>query len=378
MENIKIKRTDTVGNYSVETLLEVSDLKFLNKDLVKTLFGNGDAENRPKNCEKTVEGTKTVIHDNNVKEETVVVYDNAGIPSIMRKFSRITNAELFGGTDKPHPAFVIGGEVYDEIYISVYPNCDINGKPYSLPFQKLWTNITNDEAAKACFSKGEGWHLMTAAEWGLVANISLKNGTLPHGNTNCGKYNADESEKGTKYDDYRTLTGSGPVTWTHNHQADGVHDLCGNVWEMVRGLRIKDGMLQAAKNNDAAMDIDLSEISGDWLPVCDDENNAVYASVSDGNIVLTTDEDFAQEYDGGEWDNVETHCKSEQLHELALYEGEPNAYCYIDSSDGEYFPHRGGDWGSGSNAGVFSVSFYEPRSNVDTYVGFRSAYYKKR
>lgn len=377
MENIKIKRTDTVGDYSVETLLEVSDLKFLNKDLVKTLFGNGDAENRPKNCEKTVEGTKTVIHDNNVKEETIVVYDNAGIPSIMRKFSRITNAELFGGTDKPHPAFVIGGEVYDEIYISVYPNCDINGKPYSLPFQKLWTNITNDEAANACFSKGEGWHLMTAAEWGLVAIISLKNGTLPHGNTNCGKYNSDETEKGTKYDDYRTLTGSGPVTWTHNHQADGVHDLCGNVWEMVRGLRIKDGMLQATKNNDAAIDIDLSEISGDWLPVCDDENNAVYASVSDGNIVLATDEDFAQEYDGGEWDNVETHCKSEQLHELALYEGEPNAYCYIDSTDGEYFPLRGGGWLNGAFAGVFSVSFYEPRSNVNTYVGFRSAYYKK-
>lgn len=254
---------------------------------------------------------------------------------------------------------------------------DINGKPYSLPFQKPWTNITNDEAAKACFSKGEGWHLMTAAEWGLVANISLKNGTLPHGNTNCGKYNSDETEKGTKYDDYRTLTGSGPVTWTHNHLADGVHDLCGNIWEIVRGLRIKDGMLQATKNNDAAIDIDLSEISGDWLPVCDDENNAVYASVSDGNIILTTDEDIAQEYDGGEWDNVETYCKSEQLHEFALYEGEPNAYCYIDSTDGEYFPRRGGHWGDGTSAGVCSISFNNPRSHVNVNIGFRSAYYKK-
>ena len=108
----------------------------------------------------------------------------------MYKFTRVSNKELFGGSDKPHSAFVIGGEVYDEIYISVYPNCEINGKPYSLPYQKPWTNLTNDEASEACFSKGEGWHLMTAAEWGLIANISLKNGTLPHGNTNNGQYHA--------------------------------------------------------------------------------------------------------------------------------------------------------------------------------------------
>ena len=377
MENIKIKRTDTVGDYRVETLLEASDLKFLNRNLVETLFCNRNFESRPRNCEKTVEGAKTVIHDNRVKEETVVVYDNAGIPSVMRKFSRITNAELFGGSDKPHPAFVIGGEVYDEIYISVYPNCNINGKPYSLPFQKMWTNITNDDAAKACFSKGDGWHLLTAAERGLVANISLKNGTLPHGNTNCGKYNADESEKGTAYDGHRTLSGSGPVTWTHNHQVDGVHDLCGNVCEMIRGLRIKDGMLQAAKNNDAAMDIDLSETSGDWLPVCDDDNNAVYASVSDGNITLTTDEDYSQDYCGCDWDDVETDCKSERLLELALFRGEPNAYCYIDSTEGEYFPLFGGHWIYGVGAGVFAVSFSAGRSGVSMGLGFRSAYYKK-
>ena len=83
---------------------------------------------------------------------------------------------------------------------SVYENCEINGKPYSLPMQKPWTNITNDEAARACFSKGEGWHMMTRAEWGLLANLSKKNGTLPHGNTNYGKYHADSEEKGVLVD----------------------------------------------------------------------------------------------------------------------------------------------------------------------------------
>lgn len=370
----------STGVMGVVTMEAEGESYFVGEE-TKALFDFLSRKDGTKNAEKVVpqDIVKPVIPApvDGVKEETVVIYDNAGIPSIMRKFSRVTNAELFGGTDKPHPAFVIGGEVYDEIYISVYPNCEINGKPYSLPFQKLWTNITNDDAAKACFSKGEGWHLMTAAEWGLIANISLKNGTLPHGNTNCGKYHADESEKGVVYDNYRTLAGSGPATWTHNHKPDGVHDLCGNVWEMVRGLRIKDGMLQASKNNDAAMDIDLSETSGDWLPIVDGECNAIYASVSGGDITLTTYEDISQDYDGCEWGDVNMDCESEQLKELALYSGENNAYLYIDSTDGEYFPYRGGGWGSGTSAGVFYTDVSGSRANSSAGIGFRSAYYKK-
>lgn len=126
----------------------------------------------------------------------VAIYDNAGIPSIMHRFRRVTNKELFGGSDAVHPAFIIGGEVYDEIYISVYENTMINGKPYSLPLQEPVTNITMEEFAQACFSKGEGWHCLTAAEWGLLADTSLKLGTLPHGNTNCSHWHGDDKEQG--------------------------------------------------------------------------------------------------------------------------------------------------------------------------------------
>ena len=74
--------------------------------------------------------------------------------------------------------------------------------------------------------------MMTRAEWGLLANLSLRDGTLPHGNTNYGKYHADSEEKGESIEGSgKTKTGSGPTTWTHNHKVTGVHDLCGNVWE---------------------------------------------------------------------------------------------------------------------------------------------------
>lgn len=43
---------------------------------------------------------------------------------------------------------------------------------------------------------------------------------------------------------------------------------------MVRGLRIRNGVLEAAKNNDAAMDIDLT-LEGDcWEAIRDDEGKS--------------------------------------------------------------------------------------------------------
>ena len=352
---------------------------FNNKTAVKNLVSLQEA------CKTEKPLTAPTVHPDGVKEETIVIYDDAGIPSIMRKFSRVSNAELFeGGSDEPHPAFIIDGEVYDEIYISVYPNCEINGKPYSLPYMKPWTNIDLDEMAKACFNKGDGWHLMTAAEWGLVANISKRDDTLPHGNTDNGHYHADASEAGQKYDSSgRTLTGSGPSTWTHNHQPDGIHDLCGNVWERVSGLRIKDGVLQIIRNNDAALNengthIDTSADSANWENLIDPATGKpICISVGD-DLKFTTDEPESG-WNGARWGEWYSDIGyTEAMKALALYPGEENAYMYADSSEGEYTPYRGGDWVNGSAAGVFHTSLYRSRTIASTDIGFRSAYYKRK
>ena len=79
------------------------------------------------------------------RADNVVIYDKAGIPSVMVRFSRVTDNDLFGGSCRPHPAFVVDGKVYDEIYISKYPNTVINGRAYSLPMTKPEVNVTYDE-----------------------------------------------------------------------------------------------------------------------------------------------------------------------------------------------------------------------------------------
>ncbi len=305
------------------------------------------------------------------REDNVVVFDNAGLPSIMVKFTRKPDVKPI------HPMFIIGGEVYDEIFISKYKNCIINGMAYSLPMQKPATNITLEDAEKACFSKGEGWHLMTAVERGFLAQYCLDNDTLPHGNTSCGKYHANPEETCQTYDGYRMLTGSGPETWSHDHTVFGVDGLCGDIWEWFRGLRLMNGQLQIANNNDAAMDIDLSGNSPHWIPVEIGEDS-IYLTIEEGTVRFTTEEPDNSNYDGCRWEEVKYDFEiPEILKNLGLFNGEPKAYIFVDT-DGERLPVCGGRWFSASGAGVFYVGLVLARSYSDGHLGFRSAYYRKQ
>lgn len=305
------------------------------------------------------------------REDNVVIYDDAGLPSVMVKISRPKD------TEKIHPMFIIGGEVYDEIYISKYKNCIINGKAYSLPMQKPATDVNLEEAEQACFSKGEGWHLLTAAERGFLAQFCYDNNTLPHGNTNRGEWHGNPEEKCKTYDGYRMLTGSGPETWTHDHSVFGIDGLCGDIWEWFRGLRLMNGRLGIVPNNDAAMNIDLSENSPKWIPVEIGEDS-VYMVTEGGIICFTTEAPEEDDYDGCRWEEVEFDFEiPEEMKNLGLFNGEPKAYIYVDT-EGERLPVCGGGWSSTSGAGVFNVSLSGSRSNSGGYIGFRSAYYRKR
>lgn len=303
-----------------------------------------------------------------LNSRNVVVFDNSGIPSIMVRFDKCTNADLFpGGSAEIHPAFIIDGEEVDSIYISKYPCTMINGKPYSLPYMKPATEISLDEAAAACFAKGAGWHLLTAPEYALAALESAKGNTLPRGNTYCGASHSHPEEKGERYDNYRTLTGSGPATWAHDHTPYGVHDLCGNVWEWIAGLRLQDGAIQVIENNNAANPVDTSGTSPLWQPVlCRDKPTMFIAE--DGKIRLTN-EGVSEDWDGCRWRELQADIEApELLKALALYPADikdNTSFLYVDG-DGERLPIRGGDWGDGADAGVFALDLSDLRSDVAT------------
>ena len=104
----------------------------------------------------------------------------------------------------------------------------------------------------------------------------------------------------------------------------------------------------------------------------------MYVSASGSEIVFTTDNDEAGGVGSSEWGKVKTECKSEMLKEYALFAGEEEAYCYIDATEGEYIPVRGGLWAVGEGAGVFDLALNNPRSYAWTNRGGRSAFFKKK
>lgn len=133
-----------------------------------------------------------------------------------------------------------------------------------------------------------------------------------------------------------------------------------------------------AQNNDAALpETDLTQCGDDWKPLTDDSGAPVYVSASDGKITFTTDHNEAGGWAGCKWGEVKTECKSEMLKEYALFAGEEEAYCYIDATEGEYIPIRGGGWYYGTSAGVFYLDLSAPRSYSSWYIGGRSAFFKK-
>lgn len=300
-----------------------------------------------------------------------VIFDSRGIPDIMVVFT----------PDELGLPAEIRGKAVKEYAISKYPNTLIGGVPYSMPYQQPAVNVNHDEAIRLCESKGPGWHLITNDEWAALAHQSRKNGTLPHGNTDCGKSHSHPEETGTTYKDScgssKTLTGSGPVTWNHDHTAEGVADMCGNIWEHVGGIRFVNGQVQVIPNNEAAAGADQSKDSKEWTPLHTADGDTIYYDVEDGRIGLRPVEPDSKDYDGVEFKELIGSAIDvpEKLIELGLYPApgyEGTDYFWLDT-DGERIVFRGGYWYDGADAGVFSFAGGDSRAGVSWSVGFRSA-----
>lgn len=298
-----------------------------------------------------------------------VIFDKQGIPDIMVAF---TPDEL------GLPAELKGKKV-SEYLIAKYQATMINGVPYSLPYQKPAVDVNLDKAIELCEAKGPGWHLITNDEWAALARQSLKLGTMPTGNTNSGKSHSHPEQTGATYDGGygKTLTGSGPVKWNHNGTAEGVADMCGNVWELVGGVRFLNGQVQVIPDNGAAAGADQSRDSKEWTALYTADGDPIYYNVENGEINLQPIEPSDKDYDGVKFKELEVEGMdvTDKLVELGLYPPtgyEGSEYFWLDTN-GERCVYRGGGWGSGAYAGVFYLRGDGSRAYSNSSVGFRSA-----
>lgn len=301
-----------------------------------------------------------------------VIFDDRGIPDILVVYT----------PDELGLPATLKGKAVKEYAISKYPNTLIGGRPYSLPYQQPAVNVNHDEAIRLCESKGPGWHLITNDEWAALAHQSRKNGTLPRGNTDRGKSHSHPEETGVTFKDAsgscKTLTGSGPVTWNHDGTAEGVADMCGNIWEHVGGIRFVDGQAQVIPDNGAAAGADQSENSPEWAPIYTADGDPVYYNVEGGHIKLQTVEPEEKDWDGEQFTELDGSLIDipEKLIELGLYPApgyESDEHFYLDTN-GERIVIRGGYWSAGADAGVFCLGGSHSRSYSDADIGFRSAF----
>lgn len=299
-----------------------------------------------------------------------VIFDDRGRPDILVVFT----------PDELKLPDTLKGRKVKEYAISKYPNTMIDGRPYSLPFMPPAVNVNHDEAIRLCEAKGPGWHLITNDEWAALARQSWENDTVPTGNTNSGKSHSHPEQKGTTYQNSygKTLAGSGPIEWNHDRTAEGVADMVGNVWEHVGGVRFLNGQAQIIPNNEAAAGADQSPDSKEWTAIYTPDGDPVYYNVKDGEIVLQPTAPEGKDYDGVPFCDLHERADMDvpdKLIELGLYPApgyEGEEYFWLDT-DGERCVFRGGLWGNGTNAGVFSLHGDYSRSSVGTNLGFRSA-----
>ena len=140
-------------------------------------------------------------------------------------------------------------------------------------------------------------------------------------------------------------------------------------------MRLMDGVIEVIPDNNAAADIDISKDSDKWVALMKD-GKPIRINAEDGGLKFTTEES-GMAYDECEWGDAEFEFDAtEQMKELALYPGEPDAYLYADT-EGERLPVAGGLWNGGDLAGVFGLDLHIARSGSEGSIGFRSAFYGK-
>jgi len=342
--------------------------------------------------EKASGGRNTMILDAQGNENIMVVVPRTNYEDLNAEILVKTGVDMQLGTGTVS-AFKTNGADRGEILVGKYTaSAGGNGGCSIIGGVQPRTSVNYDTAKSLSANKGNNWHMMSAHEWAAIALWSLANGTVPRGNTNHGRAHDAKWETALRVDNGmpgntsgtgRTDTGSGPVTWSHDHSAYGVQDLVGNVWEWLDQMMLDDGQIITTLDNDpsiveqnwsrheAFFDSPSASQSGNvGTPILSNEIVNHNGPIGDdgGNGYLNNGLFSAITESAG-------YTKKELLRRLLIeFAGDTGLTGGIWVRNYGYrFPFRGGTWYSGADAGLGAINLYSARSYSSNDIGFRPA-----
>lgn len=344
--------------------------------------------------EKASGGRNTMILDDQGNENIMVVVPRFNCDDINAAVLAATGVDMQLGVGT-HPAFRTNGVDRGEILVGKYLASSATGGCAVVGGVQPRTSVNYDTAKSLSANKGENWHMMSIHEWAAIALWSLANGTVPRGNTNYGRAHdmkhetalrADGGLPGDTSGTGRSDTGSGPVTWAHDHGEFGVQDLAGNVWEWLDQMRLEDGRIITTLDNDpsiveenwhrhtAYFDSTSSSQSGTG----DVGSSILNSTITNRNGPVGNDAyDNPYVYDAlfSTIAKDPSYAPNEALRRLLIESAGDTGLTgglYV-RNYGDRFPLRGGYWDTGSNAGLGALDLRDARSFASSGIGFRPA-----
>ncbi|ACI98518.1 hypothetical protein [Rhodospirillum centenum] len=232
-----------------------------------------------------------------------------------------------------HPAFMLDGAPMDEILVGAY-EASGGDVAASQRGEKPMVNVSLPEMRNACAARGEGWGLWSIYELAAIQMLALVEVGHPDLQDAIGRGN---------------VSGSGAVPGGSTSAAwRGLHELWGNVFHWVDGLRVS-----------AAGDIEAWDLAGrrEWVnteirsqlveeggwPTAFHAEPEIDALLLPCAVTGDRDQAMVRDYHFGAWEDVES------------------------------YPIHGGSWGSGSYAGLFSLTLNNAPANSCTNIGGRLA-----
>lgn len=241
-----------------------------------------------------------------------------------------------------HEAFIEGGVEKSRRLIGMYPGAVRNGELVSQPGLAPRRSVSWDAARAEC--QAAGFDMCSNWEWSLIAFWCMANGHQPRGNTSTGASHSHPYEQGVNVEYGNTATGSGPDSWRHNNAAHGIADLVGNVWEWQWGLKMTDGRILVAPDNDKSLDESAWVDTGYDLP---------------GSAAS--------------WSSLTQAGATQQVQRALIVPNgvaDPDGRLYATLS-GERFPLRGGNRNGAGHAGPGALYLYSTRTASYPTLGVR-------